>query len=314
MKTAIIFSGQGAQYPGMGRDLYENSKEFKEVFDEAAEALSFPLLEYAFNAENKAFLDDTEFSQPIIYAMCAGIIKMIEKTGFKAEITAGLSLGEYTALMYSGAFSFKDGLTLLTARGKYMAEASKHVDGVMSAVLNLAPELVQEACKEAAGGGRGAVSVSNLNTPGQVVISGERSAVEKAEELCKAKGAKRSMRLAVSGPYHTVYMEPAAQKLSQYLKNVQIGEMTIPVVSNVDGEVIADKEEIAPLLLKQLVSPVRWELCVRNMIAMGVDTFIEAGPGKALSGFVKRVSADVKIYNIEDMASFEACGNGIFIK
>lgn len=304
MSTAIVFSGQGAQYAGMGRDLYENFQVCRDIFDKAEEAAGFPLKSICFDSDKQEMLNNTKYCQPCVFAHSAAALALLEKAGINGKCTAGLSLGEYTALMYSGAISFEGTVSLLRQRGDYMAEASSMVDGVMSAVVGLEEDKATEACAEASKGNE-VVSVSNLNTLGQIVISGARAAVERAESLCRKIGAIKCVRLPVSGPYHTIYMIPAAKKLITFLRGISFKDMRVPVVSNVNGDIITDKDNIVPTLVQQISSTVKWAQCVKKLETLGADTFIEVGPGKTLTSFIKRLSPDVRVFNVEDAASFE---------
>jgi len=303
MNYAIIFSGQGAQFAGMGRELYESSAVCRDIFDRAEEIAGFPLKSICFDENNAETLNNTRFCQAAIFTLSIAALKQLEeKVAVKPVCTAGLSLGEYTALTYSGAMGFEDALTLLCSRGAFMVDACEVSDGVMSAVMNLGEDDVRKACEDAAADGE-PVNISNLNTVGQVVISGNRSAVERAEAICKEMGAKRFMRLPVSGAYHSAYMQTAAERLQKCMETMEFGDMAIPVVSNVTADVIKCREDIAPTLVKQVCATVKWADCVRKMAEMGVDTFIEVGPGKALSGFVKKILPEAKVFNIQDIES-----------
>ncbi|MDR1703112.1 MAG: ACP S-malonyltransferase [Clostridiales bacterium] len=307
MTAAVVFSGQGAQYAGMGRDLYNNFGVCRDMFDRAEEEAGFPLRSICFDDANKERLNNTLYCQPCIYTHSAAAASLLNERGLKATCAAGLSLGEYTALWYSGALDFLRTLKLLCQRGRYMADASSMVDGVMSAVIGLNDDKAQDACKEASKGNE-VVSVSNVNTLGQLVISGARAAVERAESLCKKIGAKITVRLPVSGPYHTVYMRPAADKLEDCLRDIPFEDMQLPVVSNVDGEVIKNKRNIVPTLVRQISATVNWADCVRKLSQLGADTFIEIGPGKTLTGFIKKLLPGARVVNVDDAASFDkAC-------
>lgn len=302
--TAFIFSGQGAQFSGMGLELYGAYAECREVFDRGGAAAGFGLKEICFDDDKTEMLNDTKYCQASIFVMSAAVLALLEGKGIRADFAAGLSLGEYTALYYAGAVGFEDGVRLLERRGAFMALASDAVDGVMSAVMGIEPEAAAEICAKASAAGE-SVNVSNVNTVGQVVISGARAAVERAEALFKEMGFRKSIRLPVSGPYHSVYMAPAAQKLEEHLKTVTFSDMAVPVVSNVDAEVISGKGDIADKLVRQVCSTVRWMDCVRRLGALGADTFVEIGPGRALSGFVKKILPEARIFNIQDKESFE---------
>lgn len=305
MKTAFVFSGQGAQYSGMGKELYENYPCVKDVFDKADEALGLKISDICFGEDER--LNETEYTQPAILTMSVAIAKLMEEKGLKADYLAGLSLGEYSALVAGGALDFVEAVQLVRKRGRYMTEAVPKGEGAMAAVLNLSAELIQEACDEAKEYGR--VMIANYNCPGQIAIAGDVAAVAKAEELVMEKGAKRAVRLNVSGPFHTSLLKPASDKLNTELKNITIKDMQLPVITNLTGDLVADKSDITDILTKQVMNPVKWEQSVRRMIELGVDTFVEMGPGKTLSSFVKKISKDVNVYNIEDIKTLEkTCG------
>lgn len=309
MKTAFVFSGQGAQYSGMGKELYDNYSCVKEVFDKADEALGLKISEICFSEDDR--LNETEYTQPAILTMSVAISKLIEEKGLKPDFVAGLSLGEYSALVSSGALDFVEVVKLVKKRGRFMTEAVPRGEGAMSAVLNLDAQLIDEACKEAGSVGR--VMIANYNCPGQIAIAGDVAAVAKAEELVLEKGAKRVVRLNVSGPFHTTLLKPASDKLNIELKEITINDMSVPVITNVTGDLIADKNDIVDILTKQVMSSVKWEQSIQRMIELGVDTFIELGPGKTLSSFIKKISKNVNVYNIEDIKTLEKTCGGLGI-
>ncbi|MBO0428911.1 ACP S-malonyltransferase [Vagococcus fluvialis] len=302
MKIAFVFSGQGAQYLGMGQEFYTNSLIFKQYIDLASKVLDLDLPKIMFEEDDK--LNQTEYTQPIILAMSVAISEMIkEQLNIKPEICAGLSLGEYTALVESGALDFEAALKLVRKRGKLMQEAVPAGVGAMTAVMGMDREVIEAICKEASS--VAGVYPANYNMPGQIVIGGFKEGVAKAEELLKEAGAKRLIPLKVSGPFHTPLLKEASENLEVVLKQVDFKEMSIPVVTNVTGSFIESKEEIIPTLTKQVMSPVYFEDCVKTMIAEGVDTFIEIGPGKTLSSFIKKSDKTVKIQHCEDQKTFE---------
>ncbi|MCL2702740.1 MAG: ACP S-malonyltransferase [Defluviitaleaceae bacterium] len=303
MKTAVIFSGQGSQFAGMGRDLYDNYAVCRDLFDRAEEAAGFPLKSICFDEDKAETLNNTRFCQASILTLSMAALRLIEEQyALRPVCTAGLSLGEYTALTYSGAIGFEDAVKLLRDRGAFMADACEATDGVMSAVMGISEEDAYKTCAEASTENE-PVNVSNINTIGQVVISGNRLAVERAEAIAKNYGGKRAIRLPVSGAYHSAYMESAARKLEECMKNIKFMDMVIPVVSNVNAAIIKSRDSIAATLVKQICAAVKWADCVRKMAALEVDTFIEIGPGKALSGFVKKILPDVRVFNVQDTAS-----------
>lgn len=309
-KIAFIFAGQGAQTVGMGKELCENFECANKVFEEANEALGFDVKDMIFNGDSETLMI-TENTQPTIVTMSVAALRVLEEKGVKADVVAGLSLGEYSAHIASGSINFADGVRLVRKRGKYMQEEVPVGKGAMAAIIALGAKEVEECCKEASQ--KGICSPANYNCPGQIVVSGEVQAVDECCVLAKEKGAKRAMKLAVSAPFHCKMLEGAGEKLQKELENVVVSDMKIPVITNVTADYVAAKEDIKPLLVKQVSSSVRWEESIRRMIDDGVDTFIEIGPGKALSGFVKKVSADVKIFNVEDMASLNKTLEGLSI-
>lgn len=303
MKTVFMFSGQGAQYAGMGKDLYDHYPVAKEIFDRADAVLGYSIKDICFQDEAK--LGETEFAQPAILTMSIAAMKVLEEQGVRADMTAGLSLGEYSAYVASGAMGFEEAVALVQKRGKFMAEAVPSGEGAMYAVIGLDTELVEEACSEATTETGELAIPANYNAPGQIVIAGKAAAVAKAAELAKEKGAKMAVKLKVSGPFHTELLQPAADKLGPELQKMHISPMKIPVYTNVNAEVVSSEQEIIPILTKQICCPVRWETIVRNMAEAGADTFIELGPGKTLNGFVKRIIKGVVNVHVEDRSSLE---------
>ena len=309
MKVAFVFSGQGAQYLGMGREFYDNSLMFKRNIDFASEVLNLDLPKIMFEEEEK--LNQTEYTQPIILAMSVAISEMIkEKFNVKPEMCAGLSLGEYTALVESGSLDFEKALKLVRKRGKLMQEAVPTGVGAMTAVMGMERETIQEICKEASE--TAGVYPANYNMPGQIVIGGYKEGVAKAEELLKEAGAKRLIPLKVSGPFHTPLLKEASENLEVVLNETLFKDMLVPVVTNVTGKVIPTTEAIVPTLTKQVMSPVYFEDCVKEMIDSGIDTFIEIGPGKTLSSFIKKIDRTVKIQNVDDEKTLEKLAATIF--
>lgn len=301
MKTAFLFSGQGAQYVGMGKEFYENFECARNIFDEADKALGFSIKDICF--ENEEELNKTENTQPAILTMSIAALKILEEKGIKADYLAGLSLGEYSAYVASGVFNFNDAVQLVKKRGRFMTEAVPEGIGSMYAIVGLDNEIVEAVCNEASQ--FGFVSPANYNAPGQLVIAGEAVATEKAAELAKEKGAKMAVKLNVSGPFHTALLKPASDKLAVELKKININKMNLPVITNVTGAEVENNEDIIPLLIKQVMSPVKWEQSIKVLVDKGVDTFIEVGPGKTLSGFVKRIAKGATIINVEDMKSLD---------
>lgn len=300
MKTAFLFSGQGAQAIGMGKELCENFSAADKVFDEASAALGFDIKDMIWNGDSETLMI-TENTQPAILTMSAAALKVAEEIGLKADVVAGLSLGEYTAHVASGSMEFADAVCLVKKRGKYMQEEVPVGVGAMAAIIALTPEDVRDICAKASE--KGICEPANFNCPGQITVAGEKAAVEYACELAKEKGAKRAMMMPVSAPFHCSMLKGAGEKLRAELENVKISDLNIPLITNVTADYVKSKDEIKGLLVRQVSSSVLFEDSLRRMIADGVDTFIEIGPGKALSGFVKRIDKTKTILNIEDMAS-----------
>ena len=301
-KTAFLFAGQGAQYIGMGKELYDNFPICKETFEEAGECLHKDLSELIFKG-TKEELNLTENTQPAIVTMSIAAFRAISQYGFKPDVVAGLSLGEYSALTASGVFSLSQVVPLVQKRGRFMQEAVPAGIGKMSAILGLAEDKVRKACEEAEI--IGIVEPANFNCPGQIVIGGETKAVDEAAKLAKEKGALKVMDLPVSAPFHTSMLKPAADRLMEELKALDIGNIEIPVITNVHAGFVADRSEVKNLLYQQVMSSVLWEQSIRTMIADGVTQFVEIGPGKTLSGFVRKIDRSLPVYHVENMVSLE---------
>ncbi|WP_291579818.1 ACP S-malonyltransferase [Clostridium sp. UBA6640] len=301
-KIAFIFPGQGSQYVGMGKELYENIEICRDIFNTASEELGFEISKLCFEGSIEE-LSVTENTQPAILTMSIACLKALEHYGIKSDVAAGLSLGEYSALIYSDVIKFEDAVKLVKKRGRFMQEAVPVGLGGMSAVLGLEENIIKEICNEVSS--EGILELANLNCPGQIVIAGEIKVLEKASQLCKEKGAKKVVQLPLSAPFHTSMLKTAAEKLSLELEKIEFNSMKVPVITNVTGDYINENENIKNILKLQVMSSVRWEDTIRTMIRDGVDTFIEIGPGKTLNGFVKKIDRKLKILNVEDISSLE---------
>lgn len=291
-KIAFVFPGQGAQYIGMGKDFYEQYESCKEIFDLASKVTGLDIPALCFEENDK--LNITEYTQVCMLAVSAAILKVLEERGVHSFVNAGLSLGEYGALAASKVLSLEDAFKVVRQRGIFMQEAVPS-GGAMAAVIGMDGEKIAEICDNT----EGIVSVANYNCPGQIAITGEETAVQKACETLKEAGARRIVPLNVSGPFHSAMLTETGSKLGSVLDDVEIREVQTPYVSNVTAEYVTDKNQVKELLQKQIYSSVRWQQSVENMIAQGVDTFIEIGPGKTLSGFLRKINRDMTALNVE---------------
>jgi len=298
----FLFPGQGSQAVGMGRAFYEASATVRQVYEEAGSVLGYDVAALCFEGP-AARLNLTEYTQPALLTSSIAALRMLEPAGLQPLAVAGHSLGEYSALVAAGALSFQDAVALVQQRGRYMAEAVPSGGGLVAAVLGLSSELVQEACREASS--LGVVAPANFNCPGQVVIAGEKAAVERALELAKAKGSRKAIPLPVSVPVHTPLMQRAADRLAKDVAAIRWSDPRVPLVNNADAKVLRRADEVQASLIRQLPSPVRWEASITAMWALGVTTFIEVGPGTVLTGLVKRILADATLYNVQDPPSLE---------
>lgn len=303
MKIGFLFPGQGAQSIGMGKDLYENYQEVRDIYENVHKITGVDIKKITFDGTEQE-LSKTQNTQIAVLTNSLAILKLLEKKGINAEISAGLSLGEYTALIYSKCISFEDGVKLVKKRGEYMQNLLPKGDWAMAAILGMEDEKVEEVCKKVVDG---FVVPVNYNTQGQVVISGEKTAVEQAEIIAKEMGAKKVRILKTSGPFHTKKLIEASNALRKDLEKININKFKTKVVKNIDGDIYKDEENIKDILAEHMISPVKFSKCLETMLKMGIDTFVEIGPGKTLSGFVKRMKTEkeIKIYNICDVKSLE---------
>ncbi len=297
-KIAFIFPGQGAQYIGMGQDFYEKTEIGREIFDEASRLLGFSVPDLCFQENDR--LNITEYTQAAMVTVSIAMMKVLEEKGIKPDMAAGLSLGEYAALVAAEVMSLQDAITTVRQRGILMQEAVPAGVGAMAAVLALDTKTIEEVIQP-----MDQVWIANYNCPGQTVISGKKEAVEAACEKLKEAGAKRTIFLNVSGPFHSGLLEEAGKKLGQVLKQVAIKEPAIPYVANVTAELVRDASLVKPLLEKQVSSSVKWQQSAETMISEGADVFIEIGPGKTLAGFMKKINRNVKVLNIEKLEDVE---------
>ncbi|PAE21355.1 [acyl-carrier-protein] S-malonyltransferase [Bacillus sp. 7504-2] len=302
-KIAFIFPGQGSQTVGMGQTLAQKDKSVKAIFQKADERLGFALSGIIFEGPQEK-LTLTTYAQPALLTTSIAILHYFKQANIKADYVAGHSLGEYTALVAAGAFSFEDGVYAVRRRGEFMEEAVPNREGTMAAVLGLERNELEQVTAEVTTGGH-PVQLANINCPGQIVISGSRRGVELASIKAKEAGAKRVLPLEVSGPFHSSLMKPASAKLAAVLDEVKIEKATIPVIANVSATEMVEPSEIKNKLIEQLYSPVQWEDTVKRMIGLGVDTFIEIGPGKILSGLVRKIDRTVATYAVSDEESFK---------
>lgn len=301
-KIAFVFPGQGAQYVGMGKEFADKYEVASKIFDDASEAIGYDMKKMCFDSSDED-LKKTENTQPSILTASYAIYKVIEEKGIIPHAVAGLSLGEYSALVASGAIDFKDGIKIVQKRGKYMQEEVPIGVGTMAAILGLENDKVAQACQMASS--IGIVEPANYNCPKQLVIAGEILAVEKAVEHCRELGAKKAVMLPVSAPFHTSMLLGAGKKLGEELENIVIRKHNIPVVSNIDAKYIECHTTIKDKLIKQVSNPVQWESSIETLINDGVNIFLEIGPGNALSKFIKKISKDVLVLNVENLESFD---------
>lgn len=307
MKRVFMFPGQGSQYIGMGKEFYDNRPESKAVFELASEATGLDVAALCFEENDK--LNITEYTQICMLTTEAAIYAALQEEGIACDVTAGLSLGEYGALIASGAMSMKDAFAVVRKRGIYMQDAYP-TGGAMSAILGLDAATISEICAKTqedlrnAGDAGAVASVANYNCPGQIVITGTEGAVNAAGEACKEAGAKRVVPLKVSGPFHSQLLCKAGDQLKEALADVTIGAITTPYLSNVTADYVKESSAVKDLLVRQVSSSVQWQQTIERLIADGADEFVEIGPGRSLSGFMRKINRDVTTYNIDKMEDF----------
>ena len=293
-KIAFVYPGQGAQKCGMGKDFYDTFPMAKAVFDKADEILDISVTEICFNEDES--LHQTAYTQPALVTTCLAITAVLKEKGVQPDVTAGLSLGEYAAIATAGGFSVEEAIRTVRARGIFMEEAVPDGKGAMAAVLGMDVAQIEKVLSKIEG-----AYIANYNCPGQIVITGLKSSVDKACEALKNAGCKRCLPLKVSGPFHSPYLKEAGEKLGEFMEETKLQELEIPYVTNVTAEYVTDIQETKNLLVRQVASSVKWIQSVERMIAEGVDTFVEIGPGKTLAGFIKKINSDVKVINISQV-------------
>lgn len=303
MKIGFLFPGQGAQSVGMGKDIYEKYSASEDVYDKVQELTGIDIAKISFEGPEEV-LNETKYTQIAILTMSLAILAVLRNNDIKAEVSAGLSLGEYSALIYSGLFSFEEGVKLVQKRGEYMQELLPEGDWQMAAILGLTDEEVETVCQKVKSG---FVVPANYNCNGQIAISGEKEAVLEAENIAKEMGAKKVRVLKTAGPFHTGKLIKASEALRKELDNIKINKFNSKVIKNLDGTIYSEKDNVRDILAKHIINPVRFSKTLENMLEEGVDTFIEIGPGKTLSGFVKRTNTDkeINILNINNVETLE---------
>jgi len=302
-KLAFLFPGQASQYPGMGKELAANHSAARGVFDEADQALGFSVSELCFNGSEEA-LKLTANTQPAILTASVATYRVLAENGVQPAFVAGHSLGEFSALVAAGGLEFADAVRIVRRRGEYMQSAVPEGVGAMAAILGLAPAQVAGICRQAADGQ--VVAPANLNSPEQTVISGHAEAVKRAVELASAGGAKRAVMLTVSAPFHSSLMQPAAVRLEADLGTIAFHTLRVPLVNNADAEITTSGDEARESLIRQVTLPVRWEESVRELIDQGVNTFVEVGPGRVLTGLLRQIDRSIHVFNVEDEKSLRS--------
>ncbi len=301
MKLGFVFPGQGSQSIGMGKDIYENYEESRNMYQYVKDVTGMDIAKITFDGTEEE-LNKTSNTQVCILTMSLAILEILKKHNINAEVSSGLSLGEYSALIYSGILSLKEGIKTVQKRGELMHNLVPEGDWSMAAIMGLENNQVEEICKSITSG---FVTPANYNCIGQIVISGEKTAVEEAIEKAKETGAKRAIELKTSGPFHTIKLAKASEELGKELEKVHIQETNKTVIKNIDGMPYTDKDNVKEILQRHIISPVYFDKTIETMLEMGVDTFIEIGPGKTLAGFIKRTNKEVKILNINDVKTLE---------
>ena len=302
MKIGFLFPGQGAQIVGMGKDLYEKYPEYRNIYEKTNKITGVKIDELTFNSTEDE-LSQTKNTQIAILTMSLAILAILKKENIDVTATMGLSLGEYTSLIHSGVISFEDGIKIVKKRGELMQDLCPDGEWSMAAIMGLDESTINKICDNIT---EGFVTPANFNCPGQIVISGEKNAVIEAIEKCKISGAKRAIELNTSGPFHTCKLKEASEALAKELEQVELRQFDTQVVKNIDGKFYETQDNVKEILANHIINPVRFADGLQTMIDMGIDTFIEIGPGKTLSGFVKRTNKDVKIFNINDITTLEA--------
>lgn len=302
MKIGFVFPGQGSQFVGMGKDYYEKYACVKAVYDKASKILGYDIAKLSFEGPEEE-LNQTKNTQMAILVMSLAIVELLKQNNIDSDISAGLSLGEYSALIHSNIINFEDGIKIVQKRGTYMQEYLPEGNWSMAAILGLEDDVIEDVCKKVT---KGFVVPANYNCQGQVAISGEKEAVLEAMELLKEAGAKRAIELKTSGPFHTSKLKEASDKLYESLQEIQINKISNKkVIKNIDATEYTDNNDIKRILADHVINPVKFKESIENMIKQGVDTIIEIGPGKVLSGFVKKTNKDIQVYNTNNIESFE---------